>query len=76
MITMACKNHPTLRWLVKEQGITDGKYNQSRSIHFQGEVDPKGNTIPLSMWKDECPCHPDELVVLGDAADPGLTPNE
>lgn len=35
-VILTCSNHPELRWSCKEIAVTDGKYNFSRTLFFNG----------------------------------------
>jgi len=68
-ITLTCKDHPTLRWKCKEIAFTNGRYNGTRNLFFQGEAG-KENEVN-QHWKVingdlvntlECDCHSSLLV--------------
>lgn len=65
MLHITCKNHPNLRWYLKEIAWTPGVgYNGSRNIHFIGEVD---TTRPLgTKLCAECPCSAKDLVLVDE----------
>lgn len=61
---LTCRNHPHLRWSCKEISITDGRYNGSRSLFFDGEPTGKG------MYSDgsglDCSTHIEEWNEQGE----------
>lgn len=42
MAILTCKNHPHLRWSCKDLAISEGKYNGTRSLFFNGEPTGEG----------------------------------
>jgi len=73
---LTCKNHPDLRWSVKEiawSGGDDGAYNGARNLHFMGVPSGRGmftdgsgldcDRIIDNKFVPECPCPLDDLVI-------------
>lgn len=78
-VILTCKNHPGLRWSTKEIAVTNGRYNGSRNIFFQGEPlknpdgSPKmfsdGSGLDCEKFRsngtlvEECTCVAADLIV-------------
>lgn len=65
MRTLTCIHHPKLRWLTKQEAVTDiGQYTGARNILFQGEkVDTYLGTSHFNAdgLVVECSCAPTDL---------------
>ena len=77
-VILTCKNHPNLRWSTKECAVnSDGAYNGSRNIFFNGEPTGEGmyhdnSGLNCSRFKrneaseliliEECQCAASELT--------------
>lgn len=75
-VILTCENHLNLRWSCKEIAVTNGKYNGSRLIFFNGEPDGHGmfsdnSGLSCSTYfigrenpvVKECDCHSSKLCI-------------
>ncbi len=56
-ISLTCRNHPQLRWRVKECAWTNGRYNGSRNIHYCGKI----GAVRSDPFVEECACDVSDL---------------
>ncbi len=72
-VILTCKNHPNLRWSCKEIAVTNGRYNGSRNIFFNGAPSGEGmysdgsglhcTEVVDGQYVRECTCPGSDLVV-------------
>jgi hypothetical protein len=84
-MTLTCKNHPDLRWRLKDVGWTKredgtGYYNGSRNLFYLGRYSPnKGDyaNYDYSKFTDdekfipECDCRAVDLIVAPESVPDG-----
>ena len=78
MAILTCKHHPNLRWSCKDIAISNGTYNGTRNIFFDGTPSGQGmyhdgSGLDCTMIVDgkivrECDCPPSDLVIAPEDA--------
>ena len=81
MARLTCKNHPDLRWYCKDIAITNGGYNGTRNLFFQGmrtleTATGDGSYKPCDWFYidangvgrsvHECDCSAEDLVLIAE----------
>ena len=69
-VRLTCENHPHLRWMCKDNAVTEGgRYNGMRNIFFLGVAVPSSlrySTFDGETVHNECSCPGSELIRIDE----------